>query len=375
MEHRSHPGPFMMPKPSTCPEILPGRKKRFVKQLLNWFNQASRPLPWRGTKDPYAIWISEVMLQQTRVATVIPYWKAWMNRYPTVESLAAAPPEEVLKSWEGLGYYSRARNLHLAAQEVCKKHGGRFPRRVQALCQFPGIGRYTAGAIASIAFDEPAPLVDGNVARVLARQFGIAANPKKSGEQKAFWELAEDLVTHYAPAHPGAFNQALMELGATVCLPSQPLCRQCPVQKQCTARTENRISELPISPKRPGLEQLRYLVFLIQWKDQYLVVQRPQSGRNAGLWEFPNIDVTAVKNPRPYRLAQTHFNLHDQWRRMSTLNHHITRYRIHLTIVRGDRWTSNPCVSVDGPARWGCLNELQKLAFPSAHRRILQMLP
>jgi len=189
--------------------------------VIRWYRDNRRELPWRRTRDPYAVWVSEIMLQQTRVETVVPYWERWMGRFPTVQALAAAPLDDVLAAWAGLGYYSRARNLHAGAREVVTDWGGSVPGRVDALLEIPGIGRYTAGAIASIAFGQPAPLVDGNVARVLARLFAIDEDVKSAAGSARLWALAADLVPAGAA---GDFNQGLMELGATVCTPARPRC-------------------------------------------------------------------------------------------------------------------------------------------------------
>src|SRR5438477_1446956 len=201
-----------------------------ARRLRAWFRRRARALPWRRTRDPYAIWVSEIMLQQTRVQTVIPYWERWMSRFPTVAALAHAPLDDVLAAWAGLGYYSRARNLHAGAQTVASKFAGALPARASELRAVPGIGPYTAGAIASIAFGEKAPLVDGNVARVLARVYGIAEDIKSSAGQRALWARAGELMAALpASAAPGDLNQGLMELGATICAPAAPRCLTCPL--------------------------------------------------------------------------------------------------------------------------------------------------
>ena len=203
-------------------------KALLQRRLLAWYRRHQRDLPWRRTRDPYAIWVSEIMLQQTQVATAIPYYERFLRRFPHVRALARAPMERVLKSWEGLGYYSRARNLRRAAQIVLAEHGGRLPEEPEALRKLPGIGRYTAGAISSIAFDRDEPVLDGNVIRVLCRVFLIRANPKSARTQKRLWKLAEELL----PAgHASFFNQALMDLGATICMPSHPHCDRCPLRQ------------------------------------------------------------------------------------------------------------------------------------------------
>ena len=218
--------------------LPPATVNAFRRALPRWYRRHRRQLPWRDIHDPYRTWVSEIMLQQTRVETVRDYYRRWMEKFPTLESLARAPYSRVLKMWEGLGYYSRAKNLHRAAQQM----NGHVPGTVDALRQLPGIGRYTAGAIASIAFDQRAPLVDGNVARVFARVFGLTGNVKLPGTQGQLWALAEELL----PAKGcGDFNQAMMELGALVCAPVSPNCDACPLRQVCVARAQNWQDRLP----------------------------------------------------------------------------------------------------------------------------------
>ncbi len=227
-----------------------GRKiAAIVKNLLEWFSKDARDLPWRRTRDPYAIWVSEIMLQQTQVKTVLPYWERWMRRLPDVAALANAHADELHKLWEGLGYYTRVRNLQSAARVIVAQHGTQFPERFEAVLALPGIGRYTAGAICSIAFNQPTPLLDGNVMRVLTRLFGIAENPRAQPTNEFLWSLAGELVrraeTEAQPRACSALNQSLMELGALICTPRQPRCEICPVARLCLARRENRIGEIP----------------------------------------------------------------------------------------------------------------------------------
>jgi A/G-specific adenine glycosylase len=250
-----------------------------------------RDLPWRRTRDPYAIWVSEVMLQQTRVQTVIPYWERWMAKFPTVRALADAPLDDVLAAWAGLGYYSRARNLHKGAQAV-RERG--LPSRASELREVPGIGPYTAGAIASIAFGEKAPLVDGNVARVLARVFAITDDIKSTAGQKALWSRAAELMTALpAPHAPGALNQGLMELGATLCSPTGPRCLVCPLAKHCRAAIEGRQDELPVVAKRKSVDELPVLsraALWLQHGQQIVLARRRAEGLFGGLWELPQGD-------------------------------------------------------------------------------------
>ena len=272
------------------PTLPPERREALRARLLEWYDRQKRDLPWRRTKDPYAIWLSEVMLQQTQVATVIPYWERFLQRFPTVEALAAAPLPDVLAGWRGLGYYSRARNLHGAAQEVVARFDGKLPSTAAELLTLPGFGRYTAGAVASIAFGEPAPLVDGNVARVLSRVFEVEGAPGDRAREARLWALATELVQG---ERPGDFNQALMEHGATVCRPESPLCLLCPVREGCLAYRHGRVDELP--PARVRAEPKRMTLAVAVWAHQgrLLLARRAEKGLFGGLWELPATEVDA----------------------------------------------------------------------------------
>jgi A/G-specific adenine glycosylase len=262
-----------------------------ARAVVAHYERVRRDLPWRRTRDPYAIWVSEVMLQQTRVQTVIPYWERWMQKFPTVRALADAPLDDVLAAWAGLGYYSRARNLHKGAQAV--REAG-LPSRAAELRGVPGIGPYTAGAIASIAFGERAPLVDGNVARVLARVFGIAHDIKSTAGAKALWQHAGELMTALPSGHaPGSLNQGLMELGATICTPTGPRCLVCPLSAMCVAAREGRQDELPVVAKRKKAHELPVLARAALWLqagDEIVLARRAPHGLFGGLWELPQAD-------------------------------------------------------------------------------------
>ncbi len=255
--------------------------------LVDWYRAVKRDLPWRRTRDPYAIWVSEIMLQQTRVAVVVPYWERWMERFPSAAALAGAELDDVLAAWSGLGYYGRARNLHRGAREVVARYAGRLPDTAGELRSLPGIGRYTAGAIASLAYGRREPLVDGNVARVLARLFAVDEDVKSARGQKRLWQLAGDLV----PADtPGDFNQGLMELGATVCTPVAPRCPACPLAAHCLARAAGREGELPRMPERmrdADKPVLRAAAAWIERGDRVLLARRAPEGLFGGLWELP----------------------------------------------------------------------------------------
>ena len=260
-------------------------QREIAPQLLAWWDAGHDNFPWRETADPYAIWVSEVMLQQTQVTTVIPYYERWMARFPAVEALAAASLEAVLKVWEGLGYYRRARNMHRAAGLVVEQYQGTLPSDPKMLQALPGIGRYTAGAVASIAFGRPAAVLDGNVVRVLARLVDLDADVTRSATRNALWALAESLV----PAgRPGDYNQALMELGRKVCRAARPACGRCPLAELCRARLAGRQLERPVRPPRKRTPHYDVTAGVIWRGDgEFLIAQRRLNDMLGGLWEFP----------------------------------------------------------------------------------------
>ena len=265
--------------------------KELARPLLAWYDENRRILPWREEVSPYRTWVSEIMLQQTRVAAVLPYFQRFMERYPTAEALAAGDEQELLKLWEGLGYYSRARNLQKAARVIAQEYGGQFPTDHKALMALPGIGDYTAGAILSIAFGVPAPAVDGNVLRILSRVTGSNLDILDAKNKKTYRTWAEAAL----PAdRPGAFNQALMDLGSAICLPGpSPRCGDCPLAHLCAARQEGKQALLPVRAPQKAKRPEELTVFLLRRPDGAVALRRrPPTGLLAGLWEYPN-------TPRP----------------------------------------------------------------------------
>lgn len=259
----------------------------FSKQLIIWYEVHKRDLPWRDTQDAYLIWLSEVILQQTRVNQGLPYYERFVEAFPSVEKLAAAPQEDVLKLWQGLGYYSRARNLHYAAQQV-QEMGGLFPDSYKKLLHLKGVGDYTAAAIASFAFKEAVPVVDGNVYRVLSRVFGMSTPINETAGIKEFKMLADKLLDKKAPH---IYNQAIMEFGALQCVPKNPDCSVCPFHNDCIAFKQQRIEELPVKIKKAKVKNLYHHYIVLQTPDNYTLLQeRPQTGIWAGLYEFPYIE-------------------------------------------------------------------------------------
>lgn len=376
--------------------------------LLAWFSNNARDLPWRRTRDPYAIWVSEIMLQQTQVKTVIPYWERWMRALPSISDLAKASAQTVHKLWEGLGYYTRVRNMQRAAQEIIAKHGSEFPRDYEAILALPGIGRYTAGAISSIAFNQPQPILDGNVIRVLTRVFGITENPKDKVTNEKLWKLAQELVTvahglrfreflSERPLTPtlspdggegeerartigpcSALNQSLMELGALICTPKQPQCLICPIQKFCDAYKTGRTQLLPNLGPRIVATERQFIAFVVENRGRYLVRQRPEGQVNAHLWEFPNVEITPDSSTRLDQnslaeLAGKQLDLQvADLTELCTIRHSITRYRITLRAFRASG--KSKIKNQKSKMEWLALADLDKLAFTSAHRKILQRI-
>ena len=331
--------------------------------LLDWYDANKRDLPWRGTKDPYRIWVSEIMLQQTRVAAVLPYYSRWMEALPTVEALAAVDEEKLMKLWQGLGYYSRARNLRKAAGIIAAEYGGRFPESREELLQLPGIGEYTAGAIASIAFGQSVPAVDGNVLRVASRVAEIRENILDSAVKKDFQRRMEQAV----PAQrSGEFNQALMDLGATVCLPNGlPLCESCPLQDLCEARRLGIQNELPVRTKKTKRRVEELTVYLLLRDGEIAVRKRPEEGLLAGLWEFPHVSGTLKEAEAAVPLAAWGLSALD-WQEKLQAKHIFTHVEWHMIgyvlEVRGE----------GAPLTWADRATLDTLAVPSAFTKYLQ---
>ena len=304
----------------------------FRRTLLKWYSTHARDLPWRQTTDPYRIWISEIMLQQTTVTAVIPYFDRFLTEFPTVSALAAAQESAVLRRWEGLGYYSRARNLHRAAKVLVEDYAGEFPQDLPSLQKLPGIGRYTAGAIVSFAFDRPAPIVEANTLRLYCRLLGFSGDPRSKEGQEILWSFAESVL----PAkQPGKLNQALMELGATICSPREPQCESCPVKRYCQAFLDGTQATIPQPKSRQVITELTEASIAIQSGSKYLLRQRTNEERWAGLWDFVRFEIAHNANEVDYeRLVAA---VHERTgltvtpeRLVVELKHGVTRYRITL---------------------------------------------
>lgn len=352
----------------------PRRRSPFRKRLLDWYTRHRRNLPWRNTHDPYRIWLSEIMLQQTTVAAVIPYFDRFLERFPTVNELAAAPEADVLRLWEGLGYYSRARNIHKAAIIIASERAGIFPSSATELQKLPGIGRYTAGAIASFAFDEPAPIVEANTQRLYARLMNWEEPLTTRSSQLQLWSFAESLVTEQGT---GELNQAFMELGSQVCKPVEPGCHTCPVADYCAANMKGTVNRIPAPKIRPEMTAVTHICVAIRKKNSFLLRQYQPGERWAGLWDFvrweqndfelPQVKFSSRKHSRElfpesdrlapqYRILEreldARFGFHCEIRdRTWSTKHTVTRYQIQLHCFLAE-WKRGKPASLDTSALW-----------------------
>lgn len=343
------------------------------RSLLDWYHQFGRNLPWRRNRDPYAIWVSEIMLQQTQVKTVIPYYERWLSLFPTVTALAAAEQQQVLKAWQGLGYYARARNLHRAAQVITEQYGGEFPQDLTTVLQLPGIGRTTAGGILSAAFNQAVAILDGNVKRVLTRLAALEVPPSKASKQ--LWQLSETLLD---PEQPKDFNQALMDLGATLCTPQKPACLICPWRTDCRAYQFNLQSELPMSETRAPLPHKLIGVAVI-WNDQgqILIDRRRQSGLLGGLWEFPGGKVETGETVEACIQREIQEELGIEVAvgdHLITVDHTYTHFRVTLTVHHCRHVSGEPQPIECDEVRWVALAEIDQFPFPKANVQIIEAL-
>lgn len=348
----------------------PSVRRDFAQVLLGYYRNVARKLPWRDNPTGYGVWVSEMMLQQTQVATVLPYYKRWMERFPTLESLAAAPQADVLAMWQGLGYYARARALHAGAAHVLRVHEGQLPRTANELRALPGIGPYTAGAIASIAFEQPAPIVDGNVIRVLCRVFGLRGSPMHQPLKAYLWQLAEALIP---PSAARDFNQALMEFGALCCTPKNPLCNECPLKKQCRAFAERAVDRYPELPERPKVTPVVNVAALVRRGDRLLVGQLPADApRWASMWQLPNVDLETQESEAAglARALRTWCNTGGAPAGPRYyLQHSVTRYRITVNLLEVSL-DAEPSPNYCQALLWQDARELAALAMPAAHRKL-----
>jgi A/G-specific adenine glycosylase len=343
--------------------------KEIRENLLLWFKKNARDLPWRKTRNPYAIWVSEVMLQQTRVDTVTPYYRRFIKTFPTVERLVRADLSEVLKVWEGLGYYSRARNLQKAARIISSQFHGRIPDTLDGLLSLPGIGRYTAGAILSIAFNQEAPILDGNVKRVLSRLFAISGDPGKGETNRRLWHLSEFLIPR---GHASSFNQALMDLGATVCTPKVPQCSICPLRDLCKGMATGNPEHYPAKIVKNPVPHRNAMAAVIYWQNKVLLTQRPPSGLLGGLWEFPNWEIDGNgRNTRKWIKNQVKKELGittDVGESIGTFHHTFSHFKLTLQVFECRLFERG------GIGKWLSVRNLSSVPMSRIHRRIAHSL-
>lgn len=344
---------------------------KFQKTLLAWYEKNKRDLPWRHTKDPYHIWISEVMLQQTKVETVIPYFQRFIKQFPTLVHLAEADEESVLKAWEGLGYYSRARNLHHAVREVKEKYGGVVPDTEEEISKLKGVGSYTAGAILSIAYGKPVPAVDGNVMRVLSRILLIEDDITKAKTKRLFEQIVRKLIPENAAS---SFNQALMELGALVCTPKSPGCLLCPVMDHCRAFHEGMQTELPVKAKQKPPKQVHIAVAVLENEyNEFLIVKRPEHGLLANLWEFPNCETN--RSNKEEALIQ---HLQSKWNAEIKMDKHVFSFSHTFSHLQWkmDVFYGKPTgeIEMNDDMKWVDLDEMKTYPFSVAHQKIIKEL-
>lgn len=364
--------------PSDFPVPLPEAAWRcaFRRRLLAWYADHARDLPWRRSRDPYAIWISEIMLQQTQVATVRPYFERFLARFPTIAALAAAEEQEVLRLWEGLGYYRRARQLHAAAKLLATEHGGVFPRDPEVVRRLPGIGRYTAGAILSIAFDAREPILEANTLRLFSRLLAYRGLPTSTEGQRLLWAMAEAVLPE---RQVGAFNQALMELGSMVCLAREPRCDECPVASLCRAWAEGLQATIPCPKRKPTSEDRHELALIVRRRGRVLLVRRPDGGRWAGLWDFPRFAVhseqeTDLHNELAMLVKQQTGLVIQLGRRLTTLKHGVTRFRITLDCYEATHASATNTAPDGVEMRWLRPIELADYPLNTTGRKLSQLI-
>jgi A/G-specific adenine glycosylase len=362
---------FQIKNKQKLSKAMPNPNQNLQRKLLAWYDKEKRDLPWRNTKDPYSIWVSEIMLQQTQVKTVIPYYERWIRTLPTIESLSNAPEQKVLKLWEGLGYYSRAKNLKKASQILCKEMNKELPKTVEALQKLPGIGRYTAGAISSIAFELKAPVLDGNIKRVLSRLFCINENGTTSASEKILWQKSEDLVPD---VRPGDFNQALMELGATICMPNSPTCQRCPLKNKCEAFLKFTVEQFPPLKKKIPSKKIEVSAGIIIKNNKVYIQQRLKNALMGGLWEFPGGKREKGESPEECLEREIKEEMGvtiNILKKIMTIKHTYTQFRVTLHAFTCELQNKQIRPTECQQWKWVSLLNLKKYPFPAANVKIV----
>jgi len=347
--------------------------QHFRRALLDWYVRNGRDLPWRRHRSPYRIWISEVMLQQTQVKTVLPYFDRWLQQFPSIEALAQADIQQVLKAWQGLGYYARARNLHRAAQQIANQHGGEFPQQYDAVVNLPGIGRSTAGGILSAAFDIPVAILDGNVKRVLARLTALPVPPSKA--LKDLWSLSETILDR---DNPRDFNQALMDLGATICTPKNPACLLCPWRERCQVYNLDLQAEIPMRETRNPIPH-KHIGVAVIWGDdgRILIDRRPPKGLLGGMWEFPGGKIESGESVTDCIRREIKEELDidiEVGEHLITVEHAYTHFKVSLNVYHCHYVSGEPKPLECDEIRWVTLDELDDFPFPKANVTIIEAL-
>jgi A/G-specific adenine glycosylase len=361
--------------PDTMPQ-LPSAEwtRKFRRRLLTWYCKSKRDLPWRNTADPYAIWVSEIMLQQTQVVTVIPYYERFLRAWPDVMALADADESEVLRLWEGLGYYRRARQMHAAAKAICEQHEGVFPVDFNEVLALPGIGRYTAGAITSFAYGHRQPALEANTIRLFTRLLAYEGDPAKATGQDLLWKAAAHVLPRKRVAE---LNQALMELGSLVCQPTRPECPCCPVIDLCAAHARGIVDQIPLKAQKMKYEDRKEAAVVIRNRGRVLLRKCQDGERWAGLWDFPRFHLTQPAGVRQRRELQQHLrNLTGQMvqigTRLTTIQHGVTRFRIELDCYEAHFEMQPPRLSA--PLKWILLSRLLGYPLSVTGRRIERLL-
>ena len=363
------------------------------RQLLNWYRKNARSLPWRESANPYFVWISEIMLQQTTIAAVTPYFERFQQRFPTVHHLAAADQNEVLRQWEGLGYYSRARNLHKAARMIVDDYAGVFPDNVDGLLTLPGVGPYTARAIASVAFAQGVGILEANTIRLYSRLIELGENPRSTSGSRLLWEFADWVV---APRSASSFNQAAMDVGSTICTPENPKCEQCPLKKQCCSFKMGRQHELPRLPAKKQMTDVTEVAMVLRRGQKVLMRQYPEGERWAGLWDFARFPVSIGEGDKLLALPQhdtalqttlfeseaTRLAIQTALKHtglqietpvlLKQIRHTVTRYRIHLLCVVSRRVRGS--VNRTTGLNWQPLEQLDDLPLSTTARTIADIV-
>jgi A/G-specific adenine glycosylase len=356
-------------------EIDPAVVRALRRQLLPWFRKNHRSLPWRETRDPYRIWVSEVMLQQTTVAAVVPYFQRFIAEFPTVSALASASESDVLKLWQGLGYYRRARHLHAAAQQLAARFGDDLPNDAEVWEELPGVGRYIRGAVLSQAFDRREPIVEANTLRVLSRLFAYRGDPRSGAGQRWCWHAAEAILPR---KHCGDFNQAMMELGAIVCTPEQPKCETCPVRTACLARRENLTAQIPPKKAARELEAVREVSVVVRDGPRVLLVQIPPGAKRwAMMWEFPRGEAQPGEelHAAAERILKSTTGLRATiGAEVATVRHGVTRFAITLTAIEATKLNSNINLHHYLQSKWLLPAELADHALSTPQRKIAAAL-